>query len=1219
MSLNVISRKFYDDQAREVNFLLGNANNLVKAVYRVSVDYRINLSVSVSVIISGTTLTLTNGTWEDYGFVTGSSLLSVNINGHTAIKDILIIDGADMIINSTFSPSIPDNTYTTGTLTCLTATEGMNVAFNFCRNSLSSEFSLIDGESNRWTVDNLDSLSVGSTTYLTRLGNRSGLPQVNTATIKKISSSPLIFEVTIETYISPFNSNIGFLASESLASFCKFDAMPVFNNLNVLLSRTDKYNGNVGYFNENFNGFTPNFIKESIAWTDADDVTIEAMDYSQPSKFSIRINGAFTSSSKFQFFAFFPSVDPSDFSNLPTDASKNFISTVETSVKAVNTNYTVNTATHSSGAAVQFQTVRFEQFTTYAIITGVAVPNADFTDLIQSRDTNNRNYRIWVRCENPALDYNSSDMVNVECDNRSLVKTAVPLGTWDENVNFIDHAGNTLELDKDTYTIITEDDVRRESQFILPKGENDFSEIAVISRAKNTTTGEQFELERFAVNLTSLPTLPDGTKPINTVINRPFNIAFPSLMTQVKFERYAPADDENVYGVQVTYPFLSRWEYWLAQLNASNDFFGNKNRNWRTYQTNDWQIENVLALTTDAGQYQNPFVIEIRDYDDANIDYVFEFFKLDGTPITAPLDDVVRIKVTHDVSGVSDCWGQITVEPKENAPRWLISTDYAQIDPSYPLQPLSGETMLKKTINSGNVEFECLFDGRLLDRVKFTSRLQTLGSGGEECDCNECIKVMYVIDGVTYTIDLPYAYTEENESNVYFYEGEIEPFLSTTQLIVENSDGIWKIRDDNNNLWGSFANDNPESCPDLGAYEINEIEIEDKTITSLSISLCCEGSLSQSHRVQEEYKVAKVPKSFTPENRGFRDCGCVPFLTLVDPTDTARHRNDVNSAWGQGENVSFELKKNGVTTNYTPIITPFPNETDAFYTTIEWRDVHALDGVGCYELYITETYAGLTNTRLWAKYQLAIYSTNLAQGTVRLLSYFNDVNSSIGINFTGAFVKDTLRLKAKFGYWNPLTEVDNIQYTDAERMKVKREDVTEYELRVDFHTECYIERLRFHLLSENACYITDHNADNYTYRYIDYPVIVKEGFTPEWFDGTRAVKGVAKFHDKQKLTRTHFQDNENAGNFLPPTDAFLPAQIVDGAEIVQVGSGQSYTCQSGTTEITVSNSNDTYVVTTDEDLELPNTTVNVFVDGVLSGTGSIVTLDPTEEINVLWT
>jgi hypothetical protein len=371
-----------------------------------------------------------------------------------------------------------------------------------------------------------------------------------------------------------------------------------------------------------------------------------------------------------------------------------------------------------------------------------------------------------------------------------------------------------------------------------------------------------------------------------------------------------------------------------------------------------------------------------------------------------------------------------------------------------------------------------------------------------------------------------------------------------------------------------------------------------------------------SHRIKEVYTIAKKPKSFTPENRGFKDCGCVPFLTLFDATDTDRYKNDINSAWEIGENVTFELKKNGIVTNYTPTAVQFPNQTDAYYTTIEWRDVFFLDGIGCFELYITSNYAGLSETKLWGKYQLVPYSIGVASGTVRLFSHFNDVNSSIGIDFTNAFVKDTLRLKGKFGFWNPLTEVDNIQYTDAERTKVKREDVTEYELRIDLHTECYIERLRFHLLSENACYITDHNADNYTYSYLDFPVIVKEGFNPTWIEGTREVKGVAKFQEKQKLTRTHYQNNETTGNFVPPTQVFLPAQITDGDEIVQVGSGQNYTCSSGGGSITVTNTNNTYSETSSVDFELPDTDLDIYVDGVLEDSITFVTLDNSTTINI---
>jgi hypothetical protein len=78
----------------------------------------------------------------------------------------------------------------------------------------------------------------------------------------------------------------------------------------------------------------------------------------------------------------------------------------------------------------------------------------------------------------------------------------------------------------------------------------------------------------------------------------------------------------------------------------------------------------------------------------------------------------------------------------------------------------------------------------------------------------------------------------------------------------------------------------------------------------------------------------------------------------------------------------------------------------------------------------------------------------------------------------------------------------------------------------------------------------------------------------------------------------------------------LPVTVIDGVDIIEVPSGGEYTCSNEPTEITVSNSNDSYSVTTSENLELPNTTVNVYVDGILNQTGSIVTLDPNQVINI---
>jgi len=74
--------------------------------------------------------------------------------------------------------------------------------------------------------------------------------------------------------------------------------------------------------------------------------------------------------------------------------------------------------------------------------------------------------------------------------------------------------------------------------------------------------------------------------------------------------------------------------------------------------------------------------------------------------------------------------------------------------------------------------------------------------------------------------------------------------------------------------------------------------------------------------------------------------------------------------------------------------------------------------------------------------------------------------------------------------------------------------------------------------------------------------------------------------------------------------------VTDGASSVQVLAGGTYTCSGGSASVVVSNSNDSYLVTTSTNLELPNTTVNVYVDGILNQTGTIVTLDPNSVINI---
>ena len=109
--------------------------------------------------------------------------------------------------------------------------------------------------------------------------------------------------------------------------------------------------------------------------------------------------------------------------------------------------------------------------------------------------------------------------------------------------------------------------------------------------------------------------------------------------------------------------------------------------------------------------------------------------------------------------------------------------------------------------------------------------------------------------------------------------------------------------------------------------------------------------------------------------------------------------------------------------------------------------------------------------------------------------------------------------------------------------------------------------------------------------------------------------------DFVQLSNTNSEWERTVPNGSSYTVPNTPIELVDSEGTVietvmipSVSGGKIVVTVGG--EITVSNSNDTYLVTTDENLELPNTTVNVYVDGILNQTGSIVTLDPNQTINI---
>lgn len=294
-------------------------------------------------------------------------------------------------------------------------------------------------------------------------------------------------------------------------------------------------------------------------------------------------------------------------------------------------------------------------------------------------------------------------------------------------------------------------------------------------------------------------------------------------------------------------------------------------------------------------------------------------------------------------------------------------------------------------------------------------------------------------------------------------------------------------------------------------------------IFSLETKSC--GCKKREDRFAQEFKSIKLPSTFQEQNRGLKDCCCKQMVLASEETES--WKNDVTSAWLKISDVSdsyeFKLYKDGELTNYTPIINQFVNDENAFYTTIEWRDVLQSDGIGCYQIVIEYQIAGITGSLTWGEYQLKVYSIQNALKTARIKAIFNGYHETDGIDFTGSNVVSTHRFFGFIGDQQPNMEIDNLIYNNREMKRNIRENLFDYTITTDPENECIIRPLvELYLLSENELFISDYNAHNYSYRYLDLPVIVSESPSIEYKDFSRKAILTCKVSDKFKNKRTYY-------------------------------------------------------------------------------------------------
>lgn len=1109
--IQITDDRYYDDQGRELSFPLFDGADSMQAEFDFRIEFSASFTTSFSVNIEGDKATLASGAWEDLGFVEGAPITGGYTDSASAAQTIPggttidFINGAEMIISVGFPGS--DGLVTSGKLVCDVEPEAFGFQINLVKNSgPENGLSLIDGEMQRFEVDISAGMSVGDTEAFSQLGNASGGSNMS-PTITRLTDDGGLKSYKIFTQFKQWlvgNEMKQFFASgECVKPWIEIIAYPQFQNPGI--KQTTTYSptaANTGFFDEVYNGGTPDYTLSALTWTDNDGDPMQGPDHTQESNFSFTVSGVFSASSKFNIAFFWDPVTPTLYSNKPTRMENNRAMCTSTTALSVGGPITVSGSLTSLGAGVDIEDLEITQSGTSATVTGKIVPNSQYTALInaQTADPNlinsDRRCRFAVKVQDPDLEDNFIRASWLTVFYGELTKNVKPLGVWEQGVliHLYDHAN-----DQQT-SVITEDDVRIYGRVQIPKNDPDFTGINLkVCAVKDT--GESFVLENQQINFEDFPLLPDGSRPVNVSDFNGYALP-PSTDKNVKsVTRYTPLDTVTYYGLQFNYGTLIRWQYWLEQPNASFEFFGTdgegKNQDWEHYQNADWSVKFILETQTADGSYENAFPLPILDYDAwlGTSDITFEL--QDGTPISNPISgEIVKVVSTHTLepsnAWTGDNWGEFRVQVFEGAPDYTISTVLPLgADPNNPFQPLNGEVGLKLEITGAQtITLSCLFDATKIpaSQLTFSSRV--------------------------------------------------------------------------------------EGFSDKGGFRRN--------------------------RHKDDFGVSVKPFNFEEEDRGFDDC-CDPVIVLADAESTAPSHNECNSAWERGDEVTFVLlRADGTEANYQPASIPFAKQTNAYYCTIQWRDVllTAGDGVGCYKLRVISTYADLETAYIWDEYELLPYKDN-NRGTVMVRSVFNDYNRHAGINFTDSQVQDCIRFTGRFGYFNPNIFTDNERYIDSEAVKVRREKLTTYELRVDRVGRRIVERLvNYHFLAENACWITDHNPDNYAY-YVDKPVIFIEDIEPDHKPGNRGVTIGARYEDRIQSEGTFYdQDNPLANTILPPPVLTNIATVINSDEPPTFSASFS--------------TNSPYV--------LPDTTVETYelVDGipVLIDTFTFPTLEPDTEINI---
>ena len=388
------------------------------------------------------------------------------------------------------------------------------------------------------------------------------------------------------------------------------------------------------------------------------------------------------------------------------------------------------------------------------------------------------------------------------------------------------------------------------------------------------------------------------------------------------------------------------------------------------------------------------------------------------------------------------------------------------------------------------------------------------------------------------------------------------------------------------------------------------------------------------HKV--DAKVINLPTEQLKEDRGYKFCG-KPYLTFANVEDgSISWQNDLFSVAFIADTVEVVLEKNGDELVSYGVPLSFPYQPDAVGFMIIWREVLINHGAGCYKVKANYTLQGFEFTLHYGSFDLMPYSVEASESTIRVLGQYDDLVKSYGINFADSNFARTFRVKGNLHNEQPNTEHGNILKGDDKFAKYRNHGKVSYDLETAPLVACELDPLFEIIIASNRIYLSDFNSANFR-QYRDIEVVLRnddEISYGEQFGHERQL--FAPFKQKQWLVESKYSEGTGEGqiftsgldfsNLVCPIPSCDPVTIdVNSTTLGTVASGDTLDVSTVDTdgnpivtnntlvgndlEIevpdgTVNNSDSTYTASVESSgvLVLPDTTYEIYVNGVLDST-----------------